>query len=249
MQQLRSIAFLAYLVLMTLIVGIIGLPTLLGRGPARQLSRIWSRLVAGGLRVIAGISHESQGTAHFAVAPAIVAAKHQSMWETVRLFLDLPTACFVLKEELGRIPFFGWYARATGFIFVDRSAGAKALKKMVDDARDAITAGATHIVIFPEGTRAPVGTGLPYQPGVAALARALELPVIPVAHNSGCFWRHPGITKVSGRISLVALPPISPQTPRAALMAQLEAGIEAATRQLEAKAGFVAPAPAAETAS
>ena len=119
-------------------------------------------------------------------------------------------------------------------IRIDRTGGARALRTLVDDGRAALARGSS-IVIFPEGTRAPVGERNPYQPGVAALYRQLDCPVVPVALNSGLFWRRRGFIKRPGRIVVEFLPPIAPGLERKAFMAELEQRLERATDRLIAE--------------
>ena len=70
---------------------------------------------------------------------------------------------------------------------------------MLAEAKAAV-AGGRPVVIFPEGTRVPVGTSPPLQPGFAGLYRALGLPVVPVAHDGGKMW-HKGFVKRSGTVA------------------------------------------------
>jgi 1-acyl-sn-glycerol-3-phosphate acyltransferase len=138
----------------------------------------------------------------------------------------------VLKRELFLVPFYGWYAARAGSIAIDRRGGAGALRRMVTAARRAASAGRP-VVIFPEGTRTAPGHRLAYQPGVAALYQALQLPVVPAAVNSGLYWGRRSFVKRPGRIILAFLEPIAPGLPRREMMAELEARIEAATSALE----------------
>jgi 1-acyl-sn-glycerol-3-phosphate acyltransferase len=123
-------------------------------------------------------------------------------------------------------------------IFVDRDAGAAALKRLVADARAACAAG-RQIVIFPQGTRtasfAPAADA-PYQPGIAALAQALAMPTTPVALNSGLFWGRRSFRKRPGTIVIEILPDIPAGLKRAEFMRRLEDEIEGATARLEAEA-------------
>jgi 1-acyl-sn-glycerol-3-phosphate acyltransferase len=147
----------------------------------------------------------------------------------------------VIKQELLWVPFYGWYAARAGSIAIDRRGGAGALRRMLANARRAAAAGRP-IVIFPQGTRTAPGQRLNYQPGVAALYQALELPLVPAAVNSGLFWGRRSFVKRKGRIVLEFLEPIPPGLPRRQLMAELEQRIEAATAALEreAMAGYAA---------
>ena len=167
--------------------------------------------------------------------PAVFAFKHQSAWETLVLHLLLRDPAITLKRELTQIPLFGWYLTHAGMIRIDRAGGARALRTLIDDSRAALTRGA-EIVIFPEGTRAPVGGRNPYHPGVAALYLHLECPVVPVALNSGVFWPRRSFIKRPGRIALEFLPPIGPGLDRKRFMAELEERLEGATERLIAEA-------------
>ena len=231
--MIRSFLFAAYLVLSALAVGVFCLPALLRRDWSLAVSKAWAGSVLRVLEAVCGLGYRVEGAERLPTGPGLVAAKHQAMWETLALTILLDRPAFVLKKELARVPVFGWFCRANGFVFVDRADGARALRSMTRGAQRAVSEGA-QVVIFPEGTRAPVGRALPYHPGVAALARALDLPVVPVAHDSGRFWTHPGIRRRPGTVTVRVLPPIPADTPRKRLMADLEEAIEAETRALEA---------------
>jgi 1-acyl-sn-glycerol-3-phosphate acyltransferase len=116
-------------------------------------------------------------------------------------------------------------------IAVDRAGKAAALKKMVRDANDAFAQG-RQIIIFPEGTRVAPGTHKPYQPGIAALYSQLNVPVIPVALNSGLFWGRKAWVKKPGEILIQYLPAIPPGLDRKAFMAELERRLEPASQKL-----------------
>ena len=220
----------------TLLVGVLGLPSfLMGRRAVQKVSRFWSGTLVAMARLVAGIDVELRGTENLPKGAAIVAAKHQSAWETLYFteLLDRPAA--VMKEELVRVPLVGPYMRAMEMIPVDRKAGASALRRMVEKAREASAAGRA-ILIFPQGTRVAPGAKAPYHPGTAALYVGLGLPVIPVALNSGMYWSRNAFWKRPGRIVVEFLPPIPPGLDRKAFMARLEETLESATARLEAEA-------------
>ena len=114
---------------------------------------------------------------------------------------------------------------------VDRKGGGKALRKMVAQARRVIAEGRP-LVIFPEGTRVAPGDQRPYHPGVAALYSQLDVPVVPVALNSGCFWGRRSFAKRPGTITLEFLPKIEPGLQRKEFLQRLEAAIEGRSRAL-----------------
>ena len=236
LQFLRSIVFNfgMYLGTATIVIG--ASPLLLAPSPVAQaVSRVWARFCLGLLRLSCGLDHRVGGQQHLPARRYMVAAKHQSTWETLSLVLIVPGACFVLKRELLWIPFVGWFMARAGHIGVDRAAGAGALRKLLRQAERAVARGRT-LVIFPEGTRAPIGTSLPYQPGVAALYSQLKLPVMPVALNSGVFWGRRLFIKWPGTIACEFLAPIAPGLKRDVFMAQLRARLDPNTDRLVAAA-------------
>jgi len=232
----RSILFNLLFYGFTLLVGVFGLPSfLMGRRAVQRVSRFWSGTLVTMARVVAGIDVDLRGIENLPKSPAIVAAKHQSAWETLYFteLLDQPAA--VMKDELVKAPVVGPYMRAMDMIPVDRKAGASALRRMVEKAREAAAAGRS-ILIFPQGTRVAPGTKAPYHPGTAALYVGLGLPVIPVALNSGMYWSRNAFWKRPGRIVVEFLPPIPPGLDRKAFMARLEETLEAANARIEAEA-------------
>ena len=232
MTLLRSLLFnLAYF-LWSVVMHVVCLPLLLA--PAAWVWRA-AHLWIGGtlflLRILCGLGHRERGIENLPKGPAIIAAKHQSAWETLFLSRRLNHPAFVLKRELLMIPLFGWFLRKVGMVAVDRAGKAAALKQMVRDANQALAQG-RRIVIFPEGTRVAPGAHRPYQPGIAALYGQLNVPVVPVALNSGLYWGRKAWVKKPGRILIEYLPPIPPGLDRKAFMAELEQRLEPASNRL-----------------
>ena len=225
MIQLRSALFLLWFLAVTTILSLIFLPVLLlPRGATIWLARVWSRVTFFGLKLFAGIDWEIRGLAP--KGPVLVAAKHMSMWDTLALYLALEAPGIVLKRELLRIPFYGWFLWKATAIPIDRASGASALRKMGQAAK-AVLADGRPILIFPEGTRKQPGDAPDYKPGVAGLYGMLGVACVPVALNSGAYWT--GFIKRPGTIVLEFLPAIPPGLKRAEFMALLEQRIETAT--------------------
>jgi 1-acyl-sn-glycerol-3-phosphate acyltransferase len=236
MSRLRALAFYAAFFGVTALLGVAGLPLLAApRGWVMRFGRFWAGCVLAFLKGIIGLDGEIRGLEHLPAGPCIIAMKHQSAWDTLILPIVLDDFAVVIKRELLFVPFYGWYAARAGSIAIDRRGGAAALRRMVRAARRAAVPGRP-VVIFPEGTRTAPGHRLRYQPGVAALYQALHLPVVPAAVNSGFYWGRRSFVKRPGRIILAFLAPIAPGLPRAQLMDELEARIEAATAALEQEA-------------
>jgi 1-acyl-sn-glycerol-3-phosphate acyltransferase len=199
------------------------------------MARLWAGWCLWSLRVAAGLDHIVRGAANIAPGPVLYASKHQSAWDTIVFFTLLPRPAYVLKEELLLIPIIGWYLRRAGMIAIDRRGGAKALRGMLASAQARVREG-REIVIFPEGTRTPPGERRTHHPGVAALYARLGLPVVPVALNSGHFWRRRGFTKRAGTIVIEFLEPIAPGLERETFSRLLQERIETACARLSAEA-------------
>jgi 1-acyl-sn-glycerol-3-phosphate acyltransferase len=230
----RSIAYFVWFLIVTVVVNLAFLPALiLPRSVVLFGAKLWCNAQLWGLRVIAGLSYEVRGSRP--PKGAIVASKHMSMWDTLALFVLLDDPAFVLKRELLLVPFYGWYAWKSGFIFIDRKGRASALRRMTTKARAAMEEGRS-ILIFPEGTRKRPGATPDYKPGVAALYDQLGVPCVPVALNSGLYWTGPsGFLKRPGKVLVKFLQTIPPGLKRREFMATLEERIETATAQLVAE--------------
>ncbi len=192
---------------------------------------LWLSQLAWIERHIGGIGYRVIGQQHVPPGACIIAAKHQSAWETFKLHLLFGDPAVVLKAELLDIPLWGWYVRRAGMIPIDRSRGAEALPRMMQAAHKAAGEG-RKIVIFPQGTRTAPGEVRAYKSGVAALYEGLNLPVVPMALNSGLFWPRNSFIKKPGTITIEFLPPIPPGLPRADMMERLKNGLEAASDRL-----------------
>ena len=236
MRTFRATLFNILFYTLTPIVGVLLLPVCLGpRSWVCGVRDAWSRTVIALLELVVGLRWRLSGRERIPHGPVLVACKHQSAWETIALQLVLPDPSFVLKQELLKLPVIGWYLRRVGMLPIDRSAGAGALKLMVKSAKERSAEGRP-VVIFPQGTRVAPGADQAYHPGVFALYHALNLPVLPVALNSGQFWASESFMKYPGVINVHVLEPIPTGLDRKSFMARLEEVIETETRKLESVA-------------
>ncbi|PTX47267.1 1-acyl-sn-glycerol-3-phosphate acyltransferase [Gemmobacter lutimaris] len=189
-------------------------------GLTRAAIRFWTRGVLGLSHRILGLRLREEGVENKHLdAPCIYVCNHQSTWETLAFNQLVPDVCIIAKQELRKIPVFGWFLRHAPMILVDRSGGGRAMAAMISEARQEVARGRS-ILIFPEGTRIGVHEQRKFQPGLIALYRKLDLPVVPVVHNAGCFWGKGA--KRGGTIVASYFPPIPPGLPPAEVMAQVE---------------------------
>ena len=234
MTALRSALFVALFYLWSVLVAVGCTPLLFGPpGPILGMFRVWSWGIRA-LLGICGIRVEVRGLEHVPTGAALVAPKHQCMLDVFAQFSVLPASSFVMKQELVRIPWFGWYASRVRCIVVDREAQAAALKKLVREAKERFAEG-RQVVIFPEGTRTAPGAAGDYKPGIAALYRDIDVPVHPVATNSGVHWPAHGFVRKPGTIVFEYLEPIPPGLKRAEFMRILQERIETASERLLAE--------------
>lgn len=166
--------------------------------------------------------------------PLLVAAKHQSFWETFALLHLFDDPTFILKRELTWIPVFGWLMAKAGMIAIDRRAGKDALPTMTAALHEALAAG-RQVIIFPEGTRRPPGAEPDYKLGIVFLYLEGEVPCLPVALNSGLCWARRGFLRYPGTIRVQFLDPIPPGLNRRVFFKRLRADIETATAALLAE--------------
>ncbi len=230
----RSTVYFFWFAIITVAVCVVLLPALLMPERVVRLgTRLWCKGQLWGLRAIAGQRYEVRG--QVPKPGSLVAAKHMSMWDTLVLYLLLGDVTIVLKRELLFVPFYAWYALKVGFIFVDRKAGASALRKLVARASQALKRNKS-LLIFPEGTRKRPGASPEYKPGIAALYDRLGVVCVPVALNSGLFSTGPsGFLKLPGTIVLEFLPAIPAGLRRKEFMMELQKRIEGATAGLIAE--------------
>jgi 1-acyl-sn-glycerol-3-phosphate acyltransferase len=229
---LRSLTYNVLFYSLLMVWFVVAIPTfVMPRAALMALVRIWSRQNTWLLRIICNVRVEYRGTEKIPKGPLVVASKHQSMWETFALLRFFDEPLYILKRELTRIPFFGWYAIKAGMISVDRSAGGRALLKMVRQASEEVRHG-RQLIIFPEGTRRPPGAPPDYKPGVAQLYASCRESCLPVALNSGLFWPRRTFMRYPGTLVVEFLDPVPPGLPRDEFLTRISAGIEEATARL-----------------
>ncbi|MCZ8316997.1 1-acyl-sn-glycerol-3-phosphate acyltransferase [Phreatobacter sp.] len=236
MLHLRSLLFNVFFYLWTLFLMIIILPALAWPSdrPILFIGLVWGRGNLWALRVICGLKVEWRGMEKIPDGPILVAAKHQSAWETFAFFLPFRRPAYVYKRQLAYVPLFGWLIWKAKQIPVDRGRKGEALASITVGAKRAAAIG-RQVMIFPEGTRRAVDAPPDYKFGVTHLYRALGLPCQPVALNSGMFWSRKAFTRRPGTVLVEFLDPIPPGLPPAEFSAKLEADIEAATNRLIAE--------------
>jgi 1-acyl-sn-glycerol-3-phosphate acyltransferase len=196
----------------------------------------WNRQALAQLALFCNLHARYEGLEHIPAHACIVFSKHQSAWETIALQPLFQRTSWIMKRELLWIPFFGWALWALKPIAIDRSAGKSALRKLLTQGEQRLAEN-RWVIIFPEGTRAPVGQTLRYRIGGAKLAETTGIPVLPVAHNAGVFWPKNSFIKYPGTITL-RFGPLIPTKGKTAeeINAEAQTWIEANTQELVERA-------------
>jgi len=210
----------------------------------------WPKLVLWGARVICGIRWQVRGRENLPDGPAVLLSKHQSTWETFHHVAYLPReVCFVFKRELLWIPFFGWGIGLLNMIHIDRKQGRHAFESLVAQGQRKLDEG-RWIVMFPEGTRTPVGSQGQYKSGGARLAIRTGAPAVPIAVNAGDCWPKKRFIKTPGLVTVSIGPPI-PTAGRQPdeVNADVERWIEAEMRRLSPHAYGKTPSSALHEAT
>ena len=229
---LRSLVYNVLFYVLLVFWNIVAIPTfLMPRRAFMAVAKAWARSSVWLMRVVCNTRLEVRGLEKIPQGPLIVASKHQSMWETFALMPYFDAPLFIYKRELAWIPFFGWYLMKSGMIGVDRGGGMRSLMEMARRAPTESRSGRP-LIIFPEGTRRPVGAEPRYKYGVAQVYVDCGVQCLPVALNSGLFWPRRTFMRYPGTLVVEFLEPLPPGLPKDEFLARVQAAIEDATGRL-----------------
>jgi 1-acyl-sn-glycerol-3-phosphate acyltransferase len=212
MQWVRSLVFTGLMFLTTAVFGVVVLVVAclpLSIEQRYVIPRTWGRLLTWLADVVCGLRYTIEGRENLPERPFISLWKHSSAWETMAQMFVVPPASWLLKREVTWIPIVGWAVRTYKPIAIDRSAGHSAVNQVVNQGRERLASG-MGVIVYPEGTRVAPGQTRKYGISGALLACETGAPVVPIAHNSGYFWRRRSLLKKPGVIRVVIGPPIDP---------------------------------------
>ncbi|QCE32506.1 1-acyl-sn-glycerol-3-phosphate acyltransferase [Acetobacteraceae bacterium] len=203
----RGLLFQTYFLILTFIMGIGGLFLRLFRLKKAGLryAQAWSSAVLWGFKIFCGVKLEISGLENIPKTAALIAPQHQSFFDGFIWMILLKNPAYIIKKELVSIPLVGPMLVLSGMLPIDRSAGAKSIRLLQKTVQDSWEKE-RQVIIFPQGTRTDPGEKIPPQKGIIALSRIAEtqqIPLIPVAINSGLFWPKSGISKHKGVLKIV----------------------------------------------
>lgn len=154
------------------------------------------------LRVCCGVRVDIQGAERLPKGGAyVVVSNHQSEWETLFFQTLVRPQSVVLKQELLKIPFFGWALGLLKPIALDRSKRRGALKQLLQQGKERLDEEIP-VLIFPQGTRVPVGETGQFNKGGAMLAVSAGVPIIPIVHDAGIAWPGKSFVKYPGTVTV-----------------------------------------------
>jgi len=224
MNLIRSVIFAVLQTALTIFFSVVALLSFPFSAHARyRLITGYNRIVIWLARGVLGIRYVVEGAENLPTQPAIILAKHQSAWETVAFLFLFPPVSPVIKQELLKVPFFGWAFRMLSPIAIDRGAGREALRQIVAQGKEKLAQG-FWVLVFPEGTRVGPGEKGRYGIGGGWLAAETGAPIVPVAHNAGEVWPKNAFIKRPGTIT-VRIGPVIDSTGKSA--AELTRAVEA----------------------
>jgi 1-acyl-sn-glycerol-3-phosphate acyltransferase len=210
LQRIGSLVFTAFLFLWTFFYAIF-FTIACSFLPFRKrfvLARVWAIVLLRVLKWTCRLDYRIEGAENLPSGNHIALWKHSSSWETIAMAMVFPRQVWVLKRELLWIPAVGWGIRQLHAIAIDRKSGHSAVRQVVDQGKQRLEEG-DWIIIFPEGTRTPVGQTRKYGVSGALLAAETGCLIVPVAHDAGSYWPRRGLLKKPGVIRVVIGPPIT----------------------------------------
>lgn len=207
-----------------------------GHRPVRMIIRSYTRAMNLNLRFIAGIRKEVRGRNNLPDGPFILAAKHQSWGDGFLIYPEIRNLAFVTGDHLEKFPLVGGILRKLGAIVIDTCGGGDRKAASLTEGMERAREDDRRVLIYPEGHLAPVGHHFRYKAGVWHMARAMNVPVIPVATNVGLFWRQQDRDKTPGTAVIEFLPALDPSLPKAEFLSMLTDAVESRTAELVAEA-------------
>ena len=236
--MIRGILFTGTYYLLSAIYVFVSLPCLIlpGRGPTTFIIRSYTRAMNHALRWIGGISKEVRGRENLPDGPFVIAAKHQSWGDGYLIYPEVKNLAFVTGDHLEKFPLVGGILRKLGAIVIDTCGGGDRKASSLAKGMAIAKAEGRRVLIYPEGHLAPVGSHFRYKAGVWHMAKAMNVPVVPVATNLGCYWQQEELKKRPGKAVIEFLKPIEPGMTKDAFLAELTDQIEEQTAKLVAEA-------------
>ena len=235
---MRGLLFTFFYYVISVIYVLVSLPFLIlpGHTPVRAIIKSYTRAMNWNMRLVAGIRKDVRGRHNLPDGPFVIAGKHQSWGDGYLIYPEISNLAFVTGDHLEKLPLVGGILRKLGAIVIDTCGGGERKAASLAEGMEQARKDGRRVLIYPEGHLAPVGYHFRYKPGVWHMAKAMGVPVIPVATNIGVFWQQQERKKTPGTAVIEFLEPISPDLDKDAFLTKLTDVIEGRTAELVAEA-------------
>ena len=235
--MIRSFAFACAYWGLSVAYVLVALPCLAipGDGTIRWLIKRYTHSMRWSLRVLGGVSHDIRGRENLPDGPFVIAAKHQSWGDGFLIYPEIDNLAFVTGDHLEKFPFVKGILRKLGAIVIDTCGGGERKAASLAEGMHRAAEEGRRVLIYPEGHLAPVDYHFKYKAGVWHMAKAMDVPVIPVATNIGLFWKQEDFRKQKGTAIVEFLPALSSELPKTEFLDTLTSRIEAKTAELVAE--------------
>lgn len=235
--MVRSLLFAIAYWMSSIVYVLIAMPLLAlpGNGAIRWIIRKYTQTMRWNLRVLAGIKQDVRGKENLPDGPFILAAKHQSWGDGFLIYPEVQDIAFVTGDHLEKFPFVKGILHKLGAIVIDTCGGGERKAASLAEGMERAASDGRRILIYPEGHLAPIDYHFKYKAGVWHMAKAMNVPVVPVATNIGLFWTQQEFEKKQGTAVLEFLPPILPGDSKSSFLEDLTTAVETATAQLVAE--------------
>lgn len=207
-----------------------------GRAPIRWIILQYTRSMNAALHHVGGIRKQVRGREHLPAGGFILGAKHQSWGDGFLIYPEVGNLAFVTGDHLERFPLVGGILKKLGAIVIDTCGGGDSKARSLINGLTKAKEEGRRILIYPEGHLAPVGQHFRYKAGIWHMAQAMDVPVIPVATNLGCFWPQQGKLCATGQAIIEFLEPIPNGLPKDVFLSRLTEAVETRTAELVAEA-------------
>jgi 1-acyl-sn-glycerol-3-phosphate acyltransferase len=189
-----------YLSLIPITIIILSLYFFISTKNLQKIGAVWIKFILNALKVFCGVRWKVEGVENIPNTPCIVVSNHQGQWESFFLQTLFIPSTSIIKQELLYIPLFGWALSCMKPITLNRLNKVSSLKKVIKKGVMKLKDGFS-IILFPEGTRISPDKGIqPFAGSCGLLSVKSGLPVLPICHNSGRYWKNKKFIKSPGKV-------------------------------------------------
>ena len=200
----RSLIFNLLFFIMSIIIGLFFFPFLISASWSKSISHKWALITIYLLKMICKIEIDldKKNLENYYNNQVLFAVRHESVLETILFLAYFPDIKYIVKRELLFVPFYGLFVWRCGHIIINRKAGSKTIFLMLKKIKKSLLKK-ENLVLFPHGTRVKPLSSINIKPGIYAIYKHLNIPVVPVFMNTGNVWDRKGLIKRHGKVKII----------------------------------------------